>query len=255
MTIKINSDHPIFTLKSKVEEITKPFFQAFGFNYFQYLRCYADGSISGLTNHTGLYECMADYENQPVVFSSYEEEHTNKDLYWFLWDEELPPTAPIQMAREKFNFHHGLTLVRRTKHYYDMIAVALSYEHPNPHSFYLNKLKLIEQFIYQFDLENKDLIALMHQNRIALPEVSRDINYQTMCLNQGKITVPGKTGLTHITIRELACLRFLLQGASYKQIAQLMEVSPRTLETYVQRVKQRTGFTSWVEIERMMYQI
>jgi hypothetical protein len=253
MPLEIALDHPTFLLKNKVQEASKSLLDTFGFNYFQYLRCFADGSISGLTNHTGLFECMRDYENTPVVFSSFEEGHENTYSYWFLWDEELPPTAPLQMAREKFNFHNGLTLVRRTKNYYDMIAVALPYEHPNPGSFYLNKLKAIEQFIYNFDLENKELLALMDKHPIALPNAYRDVNYQKICLTKGKITVVGKHGATYLTSREITCLRFLMQGATYKQIAQLLEISPRTVETYIQRVKQRTGYTSWIEIERMMY--
>lgn len=46
------------------------------------------------------------------LFSSYQEEHQNTPFYWFLWDEELPPTARVQLAREKLNFHNGLTFVR-----------------------------------------------------------------------------------------------------------------------------------------------
>ena len=65
---------------------------------------------------------------------------------------------PVQLAREKCQMHNGLTLVRRHKKHYNMIAVALAKEHPNPASFYLNKLKVIEQFIFNFELQNNDLI-------------------------------------------------------------------------------------------------
>ena len=159
MPIEIALDHPIFTLKDKVQEASSFLLETFGFNYFQYLRCYADGSINCLTNNTGLFECAKEYDDQPIVFSSYEDEHENLPFYSFLWDEALPPTAPLQLAREKLNLHNGLTLVRRTKHYYDMIAVALPYEHSNPGSFYLNKIKIIEQFIYDFDKQKLGLTA------------------------------------------------------------------------------------------------
>lgn len=140
MRLKIASDHPLFLLKAKVQEASSALFETFGFSYFQYLRCFADGSISVLTNHTGLMECIEQFDDEPVVFSSFAEEYEQSHSYWFLWDEELPD-MPVRLAREQFNFHNGLTLVRRNKHYYDMIAVALPYEHPNPGSFYLNKYK------------------------------------------------------------------------------------------------------------------
>ena len=156
MPIEIDLSHPIFTLKGKIQEASSFLLETFGFNYFQYLRCYADGSINCLTNNPGLFEYTKEYHEKPIVFSSYEDENENKPTYCFLWDEALPPTAPVQLAREKFNFHNGFTLVRRSKNYYDMIAVALPYEHAQPGSFYLSKLKTIEQFIYDFDRKNKD---------------------------------------------------------------------------------------------------
>ena len=94
----------------------------------------------------------------------------------YLWDEELPE-SPVQLARVKFNIRNGITLVRRSKNYYDMIAVALPNEQDNPGSFYLNKLKTIEQFVHEFDKDNKDLIQLINKNPILLPKSYRDVNY------------------------------------------------------------------------------
>ena len=251
MALQISLDHPVLMLRPKIQEVSKNFLEIFGFSYFQYLRCFADGSVGLLTNNTGLMEYFQHVDNSPVVFSSFKNEHENAHSYWFLWDEELPET-PVQLAREKFNIRNGLTLVRRTKNYYDMIALALPKDHANPASFYLNKLKAIEQFIKEFDADNKDLIALMNKNPLVLPKAYRDVNYEKICLTSGKITIPGKYGLTHITAQELACLRLFIQGASHKKMAQELEISSRTAETYLLRVKQRTGLSSRVELERMM---
>lgn len=251
MPLKLSLDNPTWLLKSKIQEVSLNFLNSFGFSYFQYLRCYADGSIGLLTNNTSLLEYFPLVENSPVVFSSFTEEHQNAPDYWFLWDEELPE-FPVQLAREKFNIRNGITFVRRSKFYYDMIAVALPAEQENPGSFYLNKIKAIEQFIREFDADNKDLIQLMNKNPISLPEPYRDANYQNICLRQGRIAVMGQSGKTYITAQELACLRLLMQGDSYKQIAKQLNVSPRTVDTYVLRMKQRTGLSTHQEIERMI---
>ncbi|MES2217762.1 MAG: helix-turn-helix transcriptional regulator [Pseudomonadota bacterium] len=251
MPIQIALDHPTRLLKNKIQEVSKNFLGAFGFSYFQYLRCFANGSASLLTNNTGPFELMAEMENTPVIFSSYEEEHEKAHSYWFLWDEELPE-FPVGIARERFNVHCGLTLVRRSKTYYDMIAVGLPNDVANPAGFYLNKLHAIEQFVKEFDYDNKDLIECMNKNPIALPKPYRDVNYQDICLTEGKIVVAGKTGMTHITAQELACLRLLLQGSPLKKIARTLAVSPRTVETYLQRIRLRTGFATRAELERMM---
>jgi DNA-binding CsgD family transcriptional regulator len=251
MAIPIALDHPTRLTRGKVQEVTNHFLSAMGFSYFQYLRCFADGSASLLTNNTGLIEHFAYANNSPVIFSSFEKEHENAHSYWFMWDEELPE-HPVSLAREKLSIYHGLTLVRRSKNYYDMIAVGLPCEQANPGGFYLNKLQAIEQFIKEFDCDNKALLETINKNPIALPEPYRDANYQSMCLTQGKVVVKGREGLTHITAQELACLRLLMQGASHKNIAKELVVSPRTVETYLHRVKIRTGFSSRHELERMM---
>lgn len=251
MALRIALNNPVFTLKEKVQELSNDFLKNFGFNYFQYLRCYADGSIGLLTNNTGLIEYVQQIDNLPVVYSSYAKEYENTHSYWFLWDDSLPK-FPVQLAREKFNFHNGITMVRRSQHYYDMIAVALPTEHPNAASFYLNKLKIIEQYINDFERNHRDLITMMNKNKIALPNVYRDTNYEMLCLANGRVNVYGKYGMTYITSQELACLRILFQDASYKEIAQCLGLSPRTVETYISRVRQRTGFKTGFEIDRAL---
>lgn len=251
MPVQLSPDHPTLELKTKIQEVSKDFLNTFGLSYFQYLRCFADGSISLLTNDTNLVEYFQHIDNGPVVFSSFKNEHKNAHSYWFLWDEALPK-MPVELAREKFNIRNGLTWVRRAKNYYDMIAVALPKEQANPGSFYLNKLKAIEQFVNEFDKDNKDLITFINKKPIVLPPVYRDVNYQHLCLIKGKITVAGKYGVTYVTTQELSCLRLLIQGASQKEMAQALTISIRTVETYLLRIKQRTGFSSRSEMIRML---
>ena len=92
----------------------------------------------------------------------------------------------------------------------------------------------------------------MDDNPILLPEPYRDINYQKICLTQGKFAVLGKEGMTYITAQELACLRLFVKGMSYKYIALILGISHRTVETYLQRVKQRTKCSSRTELEQII---
>ena len=251
MAVKLTVDNPLFTLKPTMQELVSPFLQMYGLNYFQYLRCYSDGSFGLLTNDTSLTEYFHTAENEPVIFSSYESTQAPLHSYWFSWDEKLPG-APVQMAREKCHLYHGITWVRRAKDYYDMIAVALPQERPDPSSFYLSILGAIESFVYAFDKDHRSLITVMDKNRIALPTPNRDVNYQSMCIASGKIPVIGRYGDTYITTQELACVRWLLQRLTYKEIARILTISPRTVETYVNRVKERTGCISQVELQALI---
>lgn len=251
MTILISNDHPTLLLKSKIQEVSSRFFNENGFSYFQYLRCYADGSIGLLTNNTGAMEYFSQVDNSPVVFSSFEDEQKNKPNYWFLWDEALPE-EPVELVRKKFKIHNGLTWVRRSKNYYDMIAVGLPTEQSNAGTFYFNKLKVIEDFIFSFEKDNKDLIATMTRSPIALPPAHRDLNYDKLCLKNGRIVIPGRGQETYLTSQEITCLRLYFRGMSCKEIGILLDISMRTVETYLFRIKQRTGFYSLSHLERFL---
>ena len=253
MGLIIADNHPVYTLKEAIDKATQPFFQTMGFNYFQYLRCFNDGSISYLTTHPELFDIMRSESRhqKPLVFSAFSKEQQNAHSFWFLWDEALPD-EPVTMAREKLNICHGVTFVRRAKDYYDMIAFAVPKELDRVGTFYLNKLKAMEDFIHQFDLQCKDLIMLSDKHAIALPPPNRDLNYQNLCLQTGRVLVQGRDAQAHITAQELNCLRLLSHGDSMKEVAKKMQVSPRTIETYLLRIKQRTGWQTRAELEKML---
>lgn len=249
--LHIDRDHPTFLLQAKVQEICNPFLKQQGLKYFQYLRCYSDGSFSLLTTETGFFDLMSALPRAPVIYSSFTEEHESKHSYWFLWDEELP-AVPVQLVRERLKLFHGVTLVRRAKDYYDMIAFALPDAHRNIGSFYLNKYQVMEQFIQMFEKESQDLIRGITEQPIIVPAPYRDSNYHKICLKNGRIEITSPNGLVHITAQELTCLRLLLQGQTYKQIAAIMRVSPRTVETYIKRIKERSGMLTRHDLESLV---
>jgi transposase len=52
-------------------------------------------------------------------------------------------------------------------------------------------------------------------------------------------------------------LHFILepgQGKSYKEIANVYQLSPRTVETYLNRIKARSGVSSKVKLQELMLQ-
>lgn len=242
MAIDFPSDHPIIGLRDQVSQATHPFLQRMGLNYFQFLRCFHDGSIGLLSNDTRLLEHVRHIPPSPAVFSSVQ----NKPSYWFMWHEELPK-EPVDMVGNEYGVWQGLTLVKRTKSYYDMIAVALPTPVENVGSFYLNKIQAIESFFGEFDQKYRHLINIMHQNPLVLPKAYRDTNLAQMPLSEPNITV----GSTHLTYQEWSCLLLLRQGQTYKSIAATLNISPRTVETYIQRAKNRTNTTTLGELEKL----
>jgi len=247
MAIKLDIHHPTFELKEKIQDISGSFLKQIGITYFQYLRCYYDGAVSLLTNDTRLLEEFQYIDNKPAVYSAFDSRFANKHSYWFLWDEELPQ-YPVNLAREKFNIYHGITYVRRAKNYYDMIAFALSENISNPSTFYFNVMPLLSDYIKRFDNEQSGLIRTMHDIRIELPAQHTDTNHKKICLNNGKLTISGEFGISYITAQELTCLRMLNSCETIKHAAKSLNISHRTIETYLNRIKLRTGLSTRKEL-------
>jgi DNA-binding CsgD family transcriptional regulator len=246
----ISSDHPIFQLEKQMEKICQPFLQAHGLNYFQYGRCYADGSVALLLNKTSLLRHFIELDYSS--FSSYKEENHRQLSYWFLWDEELP-WLPVQIAREDHQLHHGITFLRRSLNYYDMIGFAMPEERSNASSYYLSKLKVFEYFISFFEKKYNELLTKATNNPVQVPEINRDRNYLELCLkNLKQVPVIGATGPTYVTAQELSCLQLWLQGVKGKEMTYKLSLSPKTIETYLARIKSRSGFNNRLDLLEMI---
>ncbi len=102
MSVILSKNHPIFQVSESVSDLCHTFLQAHGFNYFQYLRCYFNGSTTLLTNDTRLLEYFIELDFP--IFSSFREDHHQKPSYWFLWEEELP-WLPVKIARERVGLY------------------------------------------------------------------------------------------------------------------------------------------------------
>lgn len=249
--LKLSRDNPTLQLKATIEKICESFLKQHGLSYFQYLRCFPDGSFSLLTNNTGCFEEFTEMKDMPLIYSSFTSEHEQNHAYWFLWDEELPD-FPVNYAREKHGLHHGLTFVRRSKNYYDMIAVALSQPKRNIGSYYLSKQNAIETYINEFESTQRELIERTSRIPIALPEPYRDRNYHKICLSNRNITLLSKSVYFQLTAQELSCVRLLKRGFSYKEIGKQLNISWRTVETYLSRAKQKSNTPSRKALIRLL---
>lgn len=237
---KVNDAHPMFDMAEIVQSATDAYLKQFGIHFFQYLRCYYDGAFSLLCNELGLVRLFGQFDNAPLIYSSYEESIKHKQQFYFFWDESLPD-LPVTLGRQKFNLYHGITIVRRDKNHYDMIAFALDTPHVNPHGFYMTILPQLEWFISQFEKNQAVEINFIEKNRIYLPPIHQDTNCKNLCFNSGRIDFDLMGNTTYVTLQELNCIKALAKGYTYKEVAKFLNISPKTLETYLNRVKIRTG--------------
>lgn len=243
MTSPIPLDHFIFKSSTDLAAACQNFFNKSGISYFQYYRSYDDGSISAMLTNTQTMKKFIELDFPS--FSSFKESDKYKPDYWFMWDEELP-WLPVQIGREN-GLYHGLTLIRRGESYYDMIGFAMSEERSNAASYYMTNMDMLNNFIASFEKDHVELIKESERSRILVPEVNRDPNYKKLCLDSNQRFIIEDS---YITSREYSCLRLRNQGMSAKEIARILSISPRSVEAYFARIRDRTRRYNLDEIYR-----
>lgn len=253
----IDRQHPTLTLSQAVQDFAQPFFDKYHLNYFQYLTVFKDGSFSLACNHIKWNTFIFDHFNKvdkPFIYSHlHQTEPLTKNSYYFLWEPNLPE-YPVKLARE-FNIANGLCFVERFADRYHLIAFATEVYQPNAVDTYLNHIQDLQNFIQQFRHNQKKLIQTVDDNRIIVPESKQDANLSKMLLAQKKFLIEYNAIKSHITFQEYACLKQLAKNQSYKAIAQQLNISPRTVETYLQRVKHRYSINSTHELLQLFQKI
>lgn len=238
----IDAQHPSRAFIPKVKAFCESVLKPKGITHFQYLRCYANGSYE-LMLPDAQYTTEIFESEMPILSycpSSYQQHHQ----YTFLWDKTMPSYA-VDLVRRRYKVYHGITLAMRYPHHYDMIAFGLNHWIRDSESFYVNHAPFLQDAWHHFTTKYEDLIKISQKNPIHPPPHMQDINREKMCLNPiNRYPVPSKSDSisSYITLQESRCLYALKQYRTYKEAAQALNIGERTLETYIQRIRQRTGY-------------
>lgn len=233
MQFKIDPTHPVFTSTPFIQDKTCNTLEELKINYFQYVRCYRDGSFTLLTNSTKVLEELIQLKSPTLSY--YQAPFCDSLSYNFLWEETLPE-VPVTAVKEKHNFHNGLTILNRHHQYYDMIAFAMPGDLANKNTLYLNYLGYLKSFAEDFVVDHRQLFKHLDTHRLVPPDALKDPNREILCL--------PTTQEYSLSPQESLCLRLLKKGYTYKRIGLKLGLSPRTVETYLTRIKEKTGATS-----------
>lgn len=196
-----------------------------------------------LTNQSEWLKCAWNVKRVPVL-STIDEKILDPHSYSFFWDFHLPP-GPLTLAREEFDIAHGLCFVFRQKQWYELIAFGAPKNNYTVMERYFNFYHEMQAFILSFRHAAKKLIDKSHENRIILPTAMRDKNQSILLsshanyISRSAYPTSFNSIKSHITSQEFSCLQQLALGYSLKEIANILNLSARTVETYLNRVKNR----------------
>lgn len=230
-------NHLAYLMADDVKKICAPLFRNFPISYFCYIRKYKDNSILVLISHRNWYfHYLA--QRYPFLITAVKKMHT--------WCEHMPVSA-IQEGAEYFNIHNGVVVEKKQENFIEMIEFASPDKNASPISFCSNK-DLLNQFIFYFKDQADALIKKANKKRLSFPdemhtnhlhlEKRYDDFYQL--IKTKKMHLSFKSKETFLTKQEFGVISSLAEGNTIKKTAEELGLSPRTVEGYLNNVKNKT---------------
>lgn len=214
---------PAFNLIGEVNELCQPLFRTIGANYFDYNRVYTDNSFLTLSTDGNWLE---NFFKRKYKFCT-----AFKQSGMHLWDAYYYQAA-IHDAKVNFNHDHGITIINKQENYIEYVDIAAPKFHREITSFYLNSFDQIEDFIIEFIEKSAKLTAIAEKQLVQIPKV--------LCSPIDDQSTLWKNNFV-VSKREKQCLEFYLSGNTAKETAEILNLSHRTVEEYLNNLKKKLG--------------
>lgn len=249
------------SIRNSILDICKPLFDNFDITYFEYDKISNDGRVFYLcTNKEWLQ-----FSLEQKMFD--DEEHVrlcsiakNHNIRYALWNTlKLENTHLLSKYRDH-NIWNGLTINEIEEDSFNTYSFATTKENTPLNNFFINNLFLFDHFILYFKNKIKSVpgieskILTFSASPLRDEENSQKEEYNHRLNNFLKQTelchfeVKEDNKIITITKREAQCLWMLSEGKTMKEIAQNLEISQRTVESYLNTVKRKTGATFKTEL-------
>ena len=242
------------TSYQEVRQICAPLFQFLNITHFDWIRTYVDGTRARLSTQP---EWVEHYFNQQYFKDSQLERYPSLYQSGFsVWDYALgvggsPVHNILKDMRENFNRDHGLSILKVYDGYMDNFIFTSTRENGEINEVYLRNLIPLEKFTIYFINAAAKLILEAEKNKIKIPLTSEEFysSDNSALMNSTKLSqfyeaikvenvaVRVEDKIIALSKQETKCLFYLRQGKRAKEIATILNLSPRTIEYYISNIK------------------
>lgn len=242
------------SINQRLKELCHPLYENFGITTFACLKFLKDGKILHITNN---YEWLCFYVTQNLFnnVNRYIDEINSipeNKVGYYLRSSKI--SNNFNNVLEKFGLWHGISVYIRYPEYTEAWCFATSSDNHFIHNIYLNHMDVLKHFILYFKAKGYDLIDHSDEAKllktpaksfILSSETSFEVKLKNFYNNTkiDTIFLGDGSNLYQLSPREAECMKHLSTGKAVKEIAHLLEISPRTVESYINTVKQKVGCT------------
>lgn len=250
----INPNHICFTSSAAINEISKPLFDSSNLNYFSYGRVFNKNSCFVFHTSTPLIENW--FKLQAPAPSCYPEGA-------YLWENLL--TDDLKKISNELNFDNGICIVKHYDNYSDIFAFNSPKGASSAMSLYLNEMNALNKFCLYFKDQAAPLITQALADPIVIPDVMVtpiEIQQQQQKLSKAMDALKIKnyyfnekySGIK-LTKREVECLSLYLKGKTSHEIANLLSLNKKTIDTFLTLIKKKFDCRTRSELFEIIWEL
>lgn len=215
-----------------VAGMVMPSLRPHGITYFNFYKEYFDGTSIRLSSHQQWAEHYFE-KNYITQTTNMPLSYFKKEINYAIWNPNDWLNDVLSDAATNFNIGNGISLIKVNDdsiESYGFGAETNNYSIIN--HFYINNLDWLERFCHYFKDMADGLIKSCESNKIIIPLYREKI----VLLTNNKLSTEP---LINLPKQQLKCSQLLLEGLGSKEIASHLKLSPRTIEYYINILKDK----------------
>lgn len=232
-----------------------PLHDHFGINHFWYYRITNSGLYSYLGSHAVWNEFCFESPELLSHFPCLRDPHTIAEgIYLMKASADLPYLKVLKTAWDRYQINFNINLVKKNADGVEAFGFATKFNDVHADERLLNELPLLEQFTEAFRKKHPHILRLLDDHQIDLASHFGDAFYKKslrLKLPRDKEAFLKKMGFEsfeRLSPREIDIVRFLAKGYPAPYIATELKLSKRTVENYIQSIKNKLNCHSKVEL-------
>jgi LuxR family quorum-sensing system transcriptional regulator SolR len=233
-------------LAEEVNLLCSPLFKKLGINGFSYSRIFLDGSRSELWSNADAL-CHTFLRKKYIADTYTPENYQNDERYVLLANKiensssEIKKKYENQLLDQKNLFNHDncFMIVNKNETICEYFIFYTPIGFKSAINFYFNNLNTLENFSMEFKDKAKLFIKAVDNEKIVKPWRVASTNNHNIILpiHYSDLDVTKKT--CYLTKRESQIAIHIPQGRTAKEIAEILNISMRTVESHIENIKDK----------------
>ena len=245
----LQPEHAVLQFQNEIQQICKPLFDKTPITYFEYSRYYQNGDFWSVNTNSHLTQQYLRHKCYPDVG-----EFTVNTARYALFSQEIPLPTAAKQAEEKyvnnikifesFDVKHRLYIDEFGDDFFMACGFGTDLDGSAAIEYFINNYDIFNKFINYFVIQGQAIIKQCEASKIKLfPELGSQPPQNTVkpvdsLSDEKPLFVYSINGIM-LSKPEYDCLQHMAHGKRAKEIAKVLSISYKTVQTYIDRIKIR----------------